>query len=56
LLIDQYRVHVEHHVKTAVNQWLFSEYDDPAVVLSLDTFGVSVTIADLYEAIDFSEE
>jgi Uma2 family endonuclease len=56
LLIDQHRVHVEHHVKTAVNQWLFSEYDDPAVMLSLDTFGVEVAIADLYEGIDFSEE
>jgi Uma2 family endonuclease len=55
LLIDQHRVHVEHHVKTAVNQWLFSEYDDPAVMLSLDTFGVEVAIEDLYEGIDFSE-
>jgi Uma2 family endonuclease len=55
LLIDQYRVHVEHHVKTAANQWLFSEYDDPTVVLSLDTFEVQIAIADLYEAIDFSE-
>jgi Uma2 family endonuclease len=53
LLIDQYRVHVEHHVKTAVNQWLFSEYDDPTVMLSLATFGVEVAIGDLYEGIDF---
>jgi len=28
LLVDQYRIHVEHHVKTATNQWLFSEYND----------------------------
>jgi Uma2 family endonuclease len=55
LLIDQYRVHVEHHVKTAANQWLFSEYDDPTVILALDTFEVQIAIADLYEAIDFSE-
>jgi Uma2 family endonuclease len=55
LLIDQHRVHVEHHVKTAANQWLFSEYDDPTVMLSLDTFEVQIAIADLYEAIDFSE-
>jgi Uma2 family endonuclease len=55
LLIDQNRVHVEHHIKAAANQWLFSEYDDPTVILSLDTFEVQVAIADLYEAIDFSE-
>lgn len=53
LLIDQYCVHVEHHVKTAVNQWLFSAYDDPAVTLSLSTLGLQVQIADLYEDIDF---
>lgn len=54
LLIDQHRVHVEHHVKTAVNQWLFSEYDDPSVVLSFKAFEVQIQIADLYENIDFA--
>ncbi|MBE9115853.1 Uma2 family endonuclease [Lusitaniella coriacea LEGE 07157] len=54
LLIDQYRVHVEHHVKTAAHQWLFSEYDDPNVTLSLSTFEITIQIAKLYENIDFS--
>ena len=54
LLIDQYRVHVEHHVKTAVNQWLFSEYSDPLITLSFHTFELQVQIADLYDNIDFS--
>ncbi|RCJ21541.1 hypothetical protein A6S26_24125 [Nostoc sp. ATCC 43529] len=54
LLIDQYRIHVEHHVKTGPHQWLFSEYDDPNVTLSLSTFEVQIQIAELYENIDFS--
>ena len=54
LLVDQHRVHVEHHVKTAVNQWLFSEYDDPNVVLSFSAFEYQIQIADLYENIDFT--
>ena len=54
LLVDQHRVHVEHHVKTAVNQWLFSEYDDPNVVLSFSAFECQIQIAELYEAIDFT--
>lgn len=53
LLIDQYRVHVEHHVKTAAHQWLFSEYEDPAVVLSLETLGIQVQVAELYEGVVF---
>ncbi len=55
LLIDQYRIHVEHHVKTAVNQWLFSEYDDPTATLSFSTFEFQLQIADLYENIDLTE-
>ncbi len=54
LLIDQYRIHVEHHVKTAAHQWLFSEYDDPTVTLTLSTVECEIQIADLYESIDFS--
>jgi Uma2 family endonuclease len=54
LLIDQYRVHVEHHVKTVVNQWLFSEYDDPTVTISLRFADVQIQIADLYDNIDFT--
>lgn len=56
LLIDQYRIHVEHHVKQAAHQWLFSEYDDPSVTLSLITLGVQLQIAELYENIDFDVE
>ncbi len=54
LLIDQYRIYVEHHVKTAAHQWLFSEYDDPSITLSFRTFEFQVQIADLYNNIDFS--
>jgi Uma2 family endonuclease len=53
LLIDQYRIHVEHHVKTAVNQWLFSEYDDPNIAIALQFLDLQIKIADLYDNIDF---
>ncbi|OLP17345.1 hypothetical protein BST81_16205 [Leptolyngbya sp. 'hensonii'] len=55
LLIDQYRIHVEHYVKTAAHQWLFSEYDDPTITLALSTVEFQVQIADLYDNIDFLE-
>jgi Uma2 family endonuclease len=53
LLIDQYRVYVEHYVQTNAHQWLFSEYDDPTVTLTLSTIDVQIQIADLYDNIDF---
>ena len=55
LLVDQYKIHVEHHVKVADNQWLFSEYDDPTVTLLLRTLDLHIQIAELYEGIDFAE-
>ena len=54
LLIDQYSIHVEHYVKTAVNQWLLSEYDDLNVTLSFKVFEFQIQIADLYENIEFA--
>ncbi|NET37123.1 MAG: Uma2 family endonuclease [Cyanothece sp. SIO1E1] len=56
LLIDQYQIHIEHYVKTAAHQWLFSEYDDPTMTLTFSTFEVQVQIADLYEDIDFAAD
>ena len=56
LLIDQYRIHVEHYVKTDVNQWIFSEYDDPNITLSFSNFETQILIADLYENIDFNNQ
>lgn len=54
LLIDQYRIHVEHFVKTDTNQWLFSEYDDPNITLSFKAFEFQIQIADTYENIEFT--
>lgn len=55
LLIDQYKIHVEHHVKVAENQWLLTEYNDPAIALSLRTLDHQLLIAELYENVEFLE-
>jgi len=54
LLIAQDRIHVEHYVKTSVNQWIFSEYDDPNNTLSFSAFEFQISIADLYDNIEFN--
>ena len=43
-----------HYVKTASHQWLLSEYDDPNVTLSLNTFEAQIEINALYENIDIN--
>jgi Uma2 family endonuclease len=56
LIIDQTSIHVEHYVKTAANQWLFSEYSDPSVTFSLTTVDTQIAIADLYKNIEINPE
>lgn len=53
-LIDQYSIHVEHYVKTGINQWTLTEYDSPTIALSLSALDAQVEIQDLYENIEFT--
>jgi Uma2 family endonuclease len=55
LLVSQYEVRVEHYVKTAPDRWLLAEYTDPTTVLTLSSFDLQLSIADLYENIDFED-
>ncbi len=55
LLVSQYEVRVEHYVKTAPDRWLLSEYSDPTTILTLNSFDLQLSIADLYENIDFED-
>jgi Uma2 family endonuclease len=53
LIIDQYRVQVEHFVKTGNKQWLMSEYTEGEATISLNQLNVELNIADLYENVEF---
>ncbi|WP_293152702.1 MULTISPECIES: Uma2 family endonuclease [unclassified Microcoleus] len=55
LLIDQYRVQVEQYSKTEANKWIFSEYSCAGDRLMLTSVQVEISVADLYENIEFSE-
>ncbi len=54
LLVDQYKIYVEHYFKTSANQWLLTEYSDSQATLSLNSVKIDIQIADLYEGIDFT--
>ena len=53
LLIDQYRVCVEHYAKADDQQWIFREYQALDDRISLSTIALEVSLADLYEDIQF---
>ncbi|MBD2340603.1 Uma2 family endonuclease [Calothrix sp. FACHB-156] len=56
VLIDQYRMHVEQYFKTENNKWIFSEYEDGDVILSLAAVSFQMTLADIYDKVDFNSE
>ncbi|NEP20009.1 MAG: Uma2 family endonuclease [Leptolyngbya sp. SIO4C1] len=55
VLVDQYRPQVEHYVKQAPNQWLFTEYSGLETAFKLASVAVEIALADLYEAVEFNE-
>ena len=56
VLVDQYRPHVEHYVKQATKQWLFTEYDGLEATFTLESVSVEIALADFYEAIEFDAD
>ena len=56
ILIDQYRMHVEQYCKTDNNKWIFSEYEDGDVMLSLASVSFEIVLADIYDNVDFDAE
>ncbi|MEH2054228.1 Uma2 family endonuclease [Nostoc sp.] len=55
ILIDQYQYHVMQYIKTAENQWSFTELEDESATLSLQTVDFQIELRDLYEQVNFAE-
>ncbi|MCT7968176.1 Uma2 family endonuclease [Laspinema sp. D1] len=55
LLIDQYNAHIEHYTKTEGQAWLFREYDGLEATVSFQSFEFSLSLADLYDKVDFAQ-
>jgi Uma2 family endonuclease len=53
LLIDQYTMHIEHYFKTEQKRWVFAEYDDVDETVSLNSLSFQITLADIYDKVEF---
>jgi Uma2 family endonuclease len=56
LLIDQYTMHVEQYSKTDNNRWIFTEYEDADVTISLASIYFEISLADIYDKVDFDTQ
>jgi Uma2 family endonuclease len=55
VLIEQTHFHVEHYMKQATNQWLFTEYDGQDAIVMLASISVEIPLLDLYENVEFED-
>jgi len=53
-LVSQSEILIESYTKTAENNWLLQEYTPERGILSLDSLGISLNLADIYEGINFN--
>lgn len=54
LLVDQYRIQVEHYRKNKTREWLFREYQRLEESLTLASVNLEIQLTDLYEDINFN--
>ncbi|NJM47577.1 MAG: Uma2 family endonuclease [Alkalinema sp. RU_4_3] len=53
LLVSQYGQQIEHYVKRSEKKWDFQSYDGTDTVVRLETVGVEMAIADIYDKVEF---
>lgn len=56
VLIDQYSLHVEQYFRTEPNKWIFSEYDGEEALVKLNSVPFEISLADLYDKVEFEAE
>ncbi len=53
ILINQYKIEIEHYTKAQENSWLFRAYEASTDRIVLTSINLEVTIEDIYENVEF---
>ncbi|HEX5084487.1 MAG TPA: Uma2 family endonuclease [Blastocatellia bacterium] len=56
LFIAQDRCHVEHYVRQAANQWLFTEFNNPQDTIFLPSINCELALTEVYDKVEWPEE
>jgi hypothetical protein len=49
-------MHVEQYSKTDNNRWIFTEYEDADVTISLASIPFQISLFDIYDKVDFDAQ
>ncbi len=55
LLIEQEQISARHYVKQGEHQWLLTEYTRATDIILLNSLAFEISLADLYDKVDFTE-
>ncbi|GET38846.1 Uma2 family endonuclease [Microseira wollei] len=53
VLVDQYEYHIEQFAKNSEGQWVLTEYESEAAVLSLKSVQFQISFQDIYAGVNF---
>ncbi len=56
LLIDQYKLQIDHYSRTDKNQWLFREYNTEKDLIIFEKINFEISLIDIYDKVDFHNE
>lgn len=56
VLVDQYRVHIDHYYFESQGKWIYIEYTDMKDVLKLNKIAAQVSLQDIYKGVEFRAE
>lgn len=56
LLVDQYRVHIDHYYFESKGKWIYTEYKDMNEVLQFNKIQVQAPLKDIYNRVEFEKE
>lgn len=56
ILVDQYRVHVEHFYLEGKGKWIFTDYSDINDVVKFNKIKFEIAMQDIYSSVEFKQE
>ena len=53
ILVDQYKIHLEHFSKISKNKWSLTEYFKKSDALAIPDININILLEDIYDRVDF---
>jgi len=56
ILVDQYRVHIEHFYLESKKKWIYTDYSNENDILKFNDIDFQISLKDIYNRVEFKKE